>query len=322
MPARADNGTDLTMPVGPAAVVRMQMQSGTLTVRTWDQPQVHITSSAPVDAQHFEPTAIRNQLRGGDIPIFETTIFTANGQLKLPPEDFTANSLAQGDHDGVIVRGGDQNANVTLTIPNNTALLLAVIGRGQIQIQGYHGGNVVGRIRNGSIQAQDLSGAAYLEAGRGPIHVTNSTFDRVRARTAIGNVIFEHCTAQQIEVSSINGNVAYDDGTFLPGVARFETQNGNVALGVGSGGVQIGAHSGNGKIFQGFDRGANVTGNSTDAQATYGGGGPVVTASSQRGSVFLYNGSRRSRQGEGAWRRVGAPPPAGRRRPQHKIRIP
>ncbi len=320
-PARADSGTDLTMPVGPAAVVRMQMQSGTLTVRTWDQPQVHVTSSAPVNAQHFAPPVVRNQLRGGDIPIFETTILAPNGPLKLPPEDFAVNSLSQGEHDGVLVRGGDQNAAVTLTIPNNTALLLAVVGRGQIQVQGYHGGSFVGRIRNGPILADDVSGAAYLEAGRGRIRVSNSTFDRVRARTAVGNVIFEHCTAQQIEVSSINGNVAYDDGTFSPGVARFESQNGNVAIGVGSGGVQIGAHSAGGKIFDGFDRQGSVTGTSTDAQATYGGGGPVVTASTGSGAVYLYNGSRKARRGQGGWHRVGAPA-ARRPQPGRKIRMP
>lgn len=289
--ARAESGTDLTIPVDGSPVVHLQMRSGNLTVQTWNQPQIHIASSVAVHAQHFGAGAVQGALRGGDIPIFSTTVQSAAGPVTLPAEDFAVSSLSDGAHDGVNILGGDNGANVTLTVPANTALLWAVIGRGQIEMQDYHAGSFVERVHNGGIHVQNVSGEGFLEVARGMIQASNSSFDRLRARTAAGPIEFSRCNARQIYVSSVNGNISYDDGTFAPGVARFESQNGNVAIGVGGGGVQIGAHSGNGKIFEGFAGGADVRGSGNDAQATVGGGGPVVTASSERGGVFLYNGA-------------------------------
>lgn len=318
--ARADSGTDITMPAANAPVIHLQMRSGTLILHAWNQPQVHIASTSPVTAQHFGSIAVQRALRGGDIPIFSTTVQSPQGAITLPAEDFSAGSLAAGDHDGVTILGGDANATVTLTVPSNTALVWAVIGRGGIQMQDYHAGSFVERVHNGSITVQNVSGEGYMEVARGRILAEDSTFDRIRARTAIGNIVFRGCNARQIEVSSVNGNIAYDDGQFGAGLARFESQKGNVAIGVSGGGVQIGAHSGGGKIFQGFDQPADIRGNATDAQAVVGGGGPVVTASSDSGSVFLYNGRLAAHpDGRVRFRLVGRPP---QRQPNRRRKIP
>jgi len=305
-PAHAQTATDVTLPAAAAPVVRMQMRSGTLVIRTWNQPLIHVTSSDPVTVRPIGPFAVARALRGGDIPIFSTTVQDPSGTLTLPAEDFSVPSLATGQHDGALVFGGDTGAAVTLTVPATTAFIWAAVARGRIQMQDYHGGAFVARVHNGMIQVSNVSGEGYVEVARGPIVVNDSGFDRIRARTAIGNVLFQRCTSRQIEVSSINGSIAYDNGTFAPGLARFESQNGNVALGVAGGGVQIGAHSASGKIFESFDRGANVRGSATDAQATLGGGGPVVTASSQRGGVYMYDGAFKSHPRLPAqWRAVG-----------------
>ncbi|HET9096945.1 MAG TPA: hypothetical protein VFN37_09805, partial [Candidatus Baltobacteraceae bacterium] len=119
-------------------------------------------------------------------------------------------------------------------------------------------------------------------------------------------IVFGNCNVRQIEASSINGSIAYDNGTFVPGVARFESQNGNVAIGVAGGGARIDAHSSGGRIFAGFEGGAAVSGSPTDAQVLIGSGGPVVTANSQRGGVYLYNGSLRAHgRLQGAWQPIG-----------------
>ncbi len=94
----------------------------------------------------------------------------------------------------------------------------------------------------------------------GSISVNNSTFNRIRVRTAAGNIVFENSNVRQIEASSVNGSIAYDNGTFVPGIARFESQKGNVAIGVAGGGARIDAHSGGGRIFSGFSGGAAVGG--------------------------------------------------------------
>jgi len=76
-------------------------------------------------------------------------------------------------------------------------------------------------------------------------------------------------------------------------LARFESANGNVALGVGTGGAQIRAHSSVGRIYSAMG-GASIRAGQTDAQV--GNGGAVVTASSVHGAVFLYNGALRSQR--------------------------
>lgn len=294
-PASADVGTDFTLALPSAPILRVQMRSGILTIRTWDRSDIQVTSTDPVEVRHVGPDAVARALHGGDIPIFATSVLTADGRVTLPPEEFAVGSLASAPHDAVVVLGGGNGANVTITVPSSTAFIWAMVGRGELHLQDYRGGAFVARLHNGRMRLTNLSGDGFVEVARGPLAVQNSAFDRIRARTAIGNILFENCNARQIEVSSIAGSIVYDNGTFVPGLARFETQTGNIALGIAAGGVQIGAHSSSGRIYSDFGHGADVRGNGSDAQAIVNGGGPVVTASSQSGGVYLYDGTFKSR---------------------------
>lgn len=299
-PARAQ--TPVTIPVETAPVIRMQMRSGTLTIRTWDRAQVQISSSGPVEARRFDPIAVARALHGGDIPIFAATVLTPNGPLLLPPEEFFVPSLMDAPHDGVVLFAG-AGSDVTVTVPSTTALIWAMVGHGSIRIQDYRSGAFVARVHGGSISLSNVGGDAYVEAARGPIQILNSAFNRIRARTAVGDILFENCNTRQVEASSIAGSIAYDNGTFVPGLARFETTDGDIALGVAGGGAQIAAHSSSGRVYSGLDRGARVEGSGNDARAIVGGGGPVVTANSQNGSVYLYNGAFKKRpQLQRQWR--------------------
>ena len=177
-------------------------------------------------------------------------------------------------------------------IPRGTALVTAHVGSGQLNLNGYHG-VFIAHVRDGGISLNHVDGSGYVEALRGPVNASNSSFNRLRVRTATGNMTFRGCTSHQIEASSKYGSIVYDNGKFQPGLARFESDHGNVALGV-RGGAQIGAHSGSGHIVSTFHNGAPANGNPNTAQETVRGGGPVVTAVSKSGSVYLYNGSVRS----------------------------
>ena len=295
-----------TIAVGNPPVIRMQMRSGTLTVRTWDKPQVEIVSNVPVHARHLEPQVVQNALPP-EVTIFSTSIATRAGPLLLPPESFPLGSVLDSPHDGVLIFGGNEGANVTVTIPNSTALLWAVVGRGTITMQNYRSGTFVTLVRNGTLHLQNVGGDAYAEVARGAMLVENSAFNRIRARTGTGNIVFQNCNTRQVEASSVNGSILYDNGTFVPGIARFDSQNGNVAIGVAGGGVNIDAHSPSGRIFSGFSGDAAVLGSPTDAQAVVGAGGPLVTVNSERGSVYLYNGALRAHgRLQGAWAPVGA----------------
>src|SRR5580698_9038346 len=177
-------------------------------------------------------------------------------------------------------------------VPQGTALVTAHVGTGQYNLSNYHGA-FIAHVDNGGITMNHVNGSGYAEAVNGPVHANNSTFDRLRVRTATGNMLFRGCTSHQIDASSQYGSIVYDNGTFQSGLARFESVHGNVALGV-RGGAQIGAHSGSGHIVSSFRDGAQVHNGSNMTQTTVRGGGPVVTADSKNGTVYLYNGSVRT----------------------------
>ncbi|MBD5634689.1 MAG: hypothetical protein IAI49_09445, partial [Candidatus Eremiobacteraeota bacterium] len=70
---------------------------------------------------------------------------------------------------------------------------------------------------------------------------------------------------------------------------------GNVAIGA-SGNVQYGAPaSGAGRVVSNFSGRVQIDARNGETSALVGDGGPVVTATTGRGSVFLYDGSLRNR---------------------------
>lgn len=287
-PARAQMQAPIILPAGDDPVIRVLLRNGTVSVRTWDRTDVQVVSSQPVTARSFRPAAVAQALNTGTIPIFATTIVTPDGPLTLPPEELALGALPGGSHEGVLVQA--QSGNLTLMIPAGTSLLLANVGRGRIDLQNYRGVFAL-LIHNGALRLSNVGGTGFLQSARGVIMAGNSSFDHIRARTAAGNILFENCDSKQIDVSSINGTIVYDNGAFEPGLARFETERGNVALGLGRGNAQINVHSSTGRIFSAFDR-ASVRAGQTDAQ--FGGGGAAVTASSVHGAIFVYRGPLRS----------------------------
>ena len=292
--------TPLVLPAGEAPVVRVMIRGGSLVVRIWNRTDVQVTSAQPVSARSFRPDAVARAL-SGSIPIFATTVFGPDGTITLPQEEFAFTSLPPGPHAGVLIQALD--ADVTVMMPSGTALLLANVQRGGIDVQDYRNGIFALLLHNGGMRLRNVGGTGYAQVARGPLMVRDSSFDRLRARTATGNLLFENCASRQIQVTSVNGTIVYDNGSFQPGLARFESENGNVALGTG-GGVQIRAHSSVGRIYSVVDGGA-VRAGQTDAQI--GNGGAVITASSSRGAIYIYRGALRAqRRLPAEWRPMSA----------------
>jgi hypothetical protein len=281
-PARADEQFD----VGPSPVLNLHVSRGQVTIQTWDRPQVLISSSQPAEAYHLYSPEVEPGIPK-QIQIASDQIKTAGGDtVTLPAESFVVPDLPGNDHDAVVARG---SGKMTITIPRGTAMVIAQQRAGHLTINNYHG-VFVAHARGAGVSLNGVSGTGFVESLRGRVVATNSTFDRLRVRTATGDMFFQGCTSQQIEATSAYGSIVYDNGDFQPGLARFESEHGNVALGV-RGNAQIGAHSGAGHVVSSFEDDAQVRGDPTTKQATVGGGGPVVTASSKNGSVYLYSGS-------------------------------
>ena len=284
--ARAQAGP-MQLPAVAAPVVYVRLLQGNVIVRTWNRQVVQVEGDPSVEARSLPPRVVANRLPK-QMMLWSQTLVTKDGaRLTLPAEPFPFPNLDQTPHDGVVIHG---KGNATITIPANTALLVTVVRKGSIAIDGFRNGTFAALMGGGKITLDRVSGTGAVQLNYGPFIARDSTFDRIRVRTGRGNMFFERCTSAQIQATSLLGTIVYDDGSFTPGLAHFESQRGNIALGV-NGDALVNAHSDAGRIFTSGDvpiaRGAN------DAQATYARGGPVVTATSARGSVIFYRGSLR-----------------------------
>ena len=206
--------------------------------------------------------------------------------MTLPAESFVLPDLPGAQHDAIVARG---NGNMTIMIPRGTAMVIAHIRAGRLTIDNYHG-VFIAHVRQAEISLNNVSGTGFVESLRGRVVATNSTFDRLRVRTATGNMLFRGCTSQQIQATSTYGSIVYDNGNFQPGLARFESEHGNVALGV-RGNAQIGAHSGAGHVVSSFHDDAQVRGDPTTKQATVGAAVRSSRRPRETASVYLYSGS-------------------------------
>ncbi len=280
-PARADEQFD----VGPSPVLNVNVNRGQVTIQTWDRPQVVIESENSPNVRHLTPAEVDPGIPK-QMQMSAHRIATEHGPVTLPAESFVLPDLPGAQHDAIVARG---NGNMTILIPRGTALIIAHLRAGRLSIDNYRGVFIT-HVRQAEISLNNVSGTGFVESLRGRVVATNSTFDRLRVRTATGNMLFQGCTSQQIQATSTYGSIVYDNGNFQAGLARFESEHGNVALGI-RGNAQIGAHSGAGHVISSFADDAQVRGDPTTKQATVGSGGPVVTATSRNGTVYLYSGS-------------------------------
>jgi hypothetical protein len=223
----------------------------------------------------------------------------AEGQIvaqgMFPPEAFPYALMRAGDHASIRVVA-DAGSHLVITVPANTGILWLQVGAGTTSIDGYRGANLFIVQSAGRVRLKGVSTTAFAQMANGRLHVSDSTFDRIRVRDNAGQVIFERTRSKQIEASTISGNIVYDGGSFDAGLARFESQSGNIALGT-VGPAQLIGRSGDGHVYTQFDRHTDVDQRSDGAAtANVGGGGPLVNAISSHGNVYLYDGSLRGRR--------------------------
>jgi len=283
---RAHAATTL-IPTTSAPFVVVQLQSGSVNIRTWDRPAIDLEADPTVTYSHAPPRQVAARIPQ-QIPLWSQTIKTPQGeQFDLAPELFPLPPFAPGEHDAVVIRG---EGDVTLTVPQQSPLLLINVRLGTVTLSGYNGTAFVAHVIAGEVHMDDDSTTAAVQVNNGPVFISNSTFDRLRLRTGRGSVFMSGCRAQQIQVTSLTGSILYDNGIFEPGLAHFETDRGTIAIGAASG-VEIEAHSGSGRILYDIGTDGSVNRSAQDAQATLMGGGPVVTASTANGAVIFFHGS-------------------------------
>jgi hypothetical protein len=335
--------------VGDQAVVQVIGRNASITIRTWNRNTIQIDSP---DGDAFVPTkgtqASRASFLIPTVSVEENRSPEASIMATLLPEDFPVPKLAPGMHDVVrvveVVPLADVGrplapAQLTVTIPDTTGLVNVRSGRGAVTLRDYRG-TTIALAGHGRVVFENVSGDAFVQPLNGHFYAMDSNFDRLRIRSNSADEVFDACRARQIEATTLTGNIIFDNGGFDPGLARFESDRGSIALGV-NGNAQLGAHTQDGHVLtilpaapqQPFGR------EDGDGFELVGNGGPLVNASSVHGNVFLYDGSladRRSAALAPAWhpmidllaadragirRTMDSELPAGAHRPQLR-RIP
>lgn len=274
-----------------------------VTIKAWDRPNVQFDTddeSAQVTRRPITFGTVQTPL---SVPIplqniaVRDPVSGATTRGTLPPEEFPyASDFRAGVHDTVrIVTAAD--THLTVMVPASTALLVARIrnGTGMIEVDDYHGGTLFVASGGGETRLTDVMSVTFAQQMNGRLDVYDSSFDRIRARSNNASIDFEHDRARQIEVTSVSGNIVYDNGTFDPGLARFESSTGSIGIGVATG-AQVAARSTDGHVYSMWDRRTPLAQQGdSDVSATVGGGGPVVNALTGRGNIYLYDGTLASR---------------------------
>ena len=298
--------------VGDQVVVSLIVRGrgNEVTVRTWERPSVAVEYGDEPPAITHRVTAF-GAARGLTLQIPPQLLperpSDPAGSAALPPEEFPYAAFHPGRHDVVAV-DAPQGSHLLVTIPATTGVLTVRAGGGRTTIDGYHGANLVVIQGQGRVQLTNASTTAFVQMNYGTFYAADDTFERVRVRGIGAHDVFERCRTREIEATSITGSIVYDAGTFDAGLARFESVSGNIALGVTSG-AQMTGRAVDGHVYTLFDRrGTPVEQRGDgDASATVAGGGPVVSAITTRGNVYLYDGSLAShRITTPEWRQVHA----------------
>jgi hypothetical protein len=273
-----------------------------VTVHVWDRPTVQFDfadETVPVLDRRSIPFGAGRFPLSRQIPAMMYATRDRDGQMSagaLAPEEFPYAAFRPGPHDVVVV-DAPESSRLVITVPASIGVLALRIGGGQTMIEGYRGANLFVIQGQGRVQLSGATTTAFVQLSYGSFFAADSSFDRIRVRGIAAHDVFEHCRSKQIEASSVHGSIVYDGGSFDPGLARFETQNGNIALGV-NGGANVTGRSQDGRVYTLFDRrGGSAVDQRSDgeATATIGGGG----------NVFLYDGTMQGRHGAGPqWKAV------------------
>lgn len=293
-----------TIDVGEQPVIKIfAKNNSSITVRSWERPQLNYDSDDEALTIVHRAVAfgtIGNPL-SAQIPMRRIMVADSAGgvsEAMLPPEDFPYSGVRAGMHDSVQINASE-NSHTTVTVPANTAILVTNIGgKGSLAISDYRGANFFAFAGAGSIRLAGVTSTGFVQLINGTVYSTDSTFERLRARTNRGELIFERCRTRQIEATTVSGAIVYDDGGFDPGLARFESTSGNIALGIANN-AQLSAQSKDGRVFMQWERRptAESQRSENDATAIVGAGGAFVNALTAHGNVFLYDGSIAQRRG-------------------------
>jgi hypothetical protein len=292
-----------TIEVGDQAVVQVSARNGSdVAVRTWERPAVQVeTDDEGIQIARRAETfgTVQNPMSAA-IPVTTIRVPDASGvpgSATLPPEDFPyAANMRTGVHDVVRINAGI-GTRTTVTVPAGAAIVVTrILGAGNLTVSNYQRGTLFIFQNAGRARLENIGAATFAQVLNGRLIALDSSFDRVRARGNTTAMIFERCRAKQIEVTTHGGPIVYDDGAFDQGLARFESTDGLIAIGL-AGSASVSGRTQTGRVLAMFDRVPHFDQRSEgEATAVIGNGGAIVNAVTGHGNIFLYDGALTARR--------------------------
>lgn len=267
--------TDTTVTVRPGSRLELSNFEGTITVTTWSRNAVR------VEADHDEDTRVSVDVAGNRVSVEAHT------------------------------RYGPAEADYRLTVPADMALELSSQS-GDVRIEGTHGEvnveSVEGSITlrggtgyvslqsvEGDLDVSDVSGRIELNTVDGGISVRNAKGE-LRAQTVDGEIQLEDVEANQVEATTVDGEIIFQGSIRDGGRYRLSSHDGGVTVTAPSINAQVTVSTFSGEFESDFP--VTLAGGTTRKRMSFtlGTGSARLELESFDGTVALRKAERRRGQ--------------------------
>jgi hypothetical protein len=229
---------DRTLDVAPGTSLVLKNVNGSVTVKAWDQPRVHLVAKKEVEADHEAVQKAMSELRVEVLP--------ANGRLLVtthyPNQDKSVSGILDwlfGDHI-------DASVQYELTVPRNMDVDLATVN-GSIHLADVEGKHELDTT-NGKVEVLRCAGSLEASTVNGSIHaeltkVTKGqpmSFETTNGRI---EVTVPATLAVDLDAGTTNGSI----DTELP-VQTMRVSRNSLRGSINGGGTPLRMHTTNGGI--------------------------------------------------------------------------
>ena len=202
--------TDQTVTVARGARLTVDNFAGEVVIKTWDRDQLR------VQARHTSRAKVNIRQTATVVTISADTHGTASVDYEISAPAWMPVKV-EGTYNFVTVEGA-QNEVSAETV------------RGDVVIKGG----------TGTVTAKSIQGEVIVEGARGRINVSSvnegirvsGASGDITAETTNGHISLTKITSSNVEVTTVNGNIAFDGPVADKGRYRFTTHNGNITAGV------------------------------------------------------------------------------------------
>lgn len=261
--------TDTTFAVRAGASLELDVQSGSVVVRSWDRDEMR------VQATHDGATRVRIRNRDSGVSI-EAEEWRGHGPGKSVSFEITVPRSFGVEIEGINVRAHVENVRGPVVVENV---------QGAIVVRGVNGDVDVESV-TGSLTVEDVRGSVRASATNQGVVLRNVT-GTVSAETVNGNITLHGIESAAVEAHTVNGFVHYDGSIRDGGRYAIGTHNGEIRIAIAERtNATLRITTMNGKVQSAFPVRIGSMREGT-TQVTLGSGSARVELESFNGSINL-----------------------------------